>query len=53
MKRFLAAIQIAIVIFIVGFSTWQLYLGNFELAMAGFPFLIAYYVFIVALQRRR
>jgi hypothetical protein len=53
MKRILALIQIIIIILIVGFSTWQLYLGNFELAFVGFPFLIVYYVFIIASQRRR
>jgi len=52
MKRILAAIQVAIVIIIVGFATCQLYLGNFELALVAFPFLIAYYVFVVALKRR-
>jgi hypothetical protein len=52
MKRILALIQIVIIILIVGFGTWQLYLGHFELALASFPFLIIYYVFIVAGRNR-
>ena len=52
MKRILAAIQVIIIILIVGFGTWQLYLGNFELAVASFPFLVAYYVFVIAIRRR-
>jgi len=53
MKRILAVIQIIIIILIVGFSTWQLYLGNFEAALASFPLLVAYYLLIVSLQRRK
>jgi hypothetical protein len=53
MKRILAAIQVIIIVLIVGFGTWQLYLGNFELALASFPFLVVYYVFIIASQRRQ
>jgi hypothetical protein len=52
MKRILALIQIIIIILIVGFGTWQLYMGHFELALASFPFLIIYYVFIVAGRNR-
>jgi hypothetical protein len=52
MKRILAFIQIIIIILIVGFGTWQLYLGHFDLALASFPFLIIYYVFIVATRNR-
>ena len=53
MKKFLAFIQIIIIILIIGFGTWQLYLGNFELALASFPFLVIYYVFIVAGRNRQ
>ena len=53
MKRILAAIQFGIVILIVGFATWQLYMGNFELALAGFPILIAYYFLLLAFKRRQ
>jgi hypothetical protein len=53
MKRILAVIQIVVIILIVGFSTWQLFLGKFELAFACLPFLIIYYVFIISRQRRR
>lgn len=53
MKRILAVIQVIIIILIVGFGTWQLYLGNIEPALASFPFLIAYYLFVVSIQRRK
>lgn len=53
MKRILAVIQLIIIVLIVGFGTWQLYLGNFELAFVSFPFLIVYYLFVIARQRRQ
>jgi len=52
-KRILAIIQIIVIILIVGFSTWHLYRGNFELAFACLPFLLIYYVFIISRQQRR
>jgi hypothetical protein len=53
MKRILAVIQLIIIVLIVGFGTWQLYLGNFEMAFVSFPFLIVYYLFVIARQRRQ
>jgi hypothetical protein len=53
MKRILATIQIIIIVLIIGFATWQLFLGNFDQAFASFPLLIIYYVFIIARQRRQ
>lgn len=52
MKRFPAFIQLIVIILIVGFGTWQLYLGNFEPAFATLPLLLIYYVFIISRQRR-
>jgi len=52
MKRIQAVIHLIVIILIVGFGTWQLYLGNFEPAFTTLPLLIIYYVFIVARQRR-
>jgi hypothetical protein len=52
MKRILAVIQLIVIILIVGFGTWQLYLGHFEQAFVTLPFLIIYYVFIVSRQHR-
>jgi hypothetical protein len=52
MKRILAIIQIIVIILIVGFGTWQLYLGHFEQALATFPLLIVYYLFVTSRQRR-
>jgi hypothetical protein len=48
----MATIQIIVIILIVGFGTWQLYLGHFEQALASFPLLIIYYLFVTSRQRR-
>jgi len=50
--RFVAGLQILIVIGIVGFATWQLFLGNFAAAMATFPLLIIYWFFLTVWQKR-
>lgn len=53
MRRIAALIQVIVIILLVGFSTWQLFLGNFEAAFATLPLLIVYYVFVTAKQRRK
>lgn len=52
MNRILATIQIIIIILIVVFGTWQLFLGHFELAVASFPLLVIFYLFVTVRQRR-
>ena len=52
MKRILATIQIIVIILIIVFGTWQLYLGHFEQALASFPLLIIFYLFVTVRQRR-
>jgi len=52
MRRTAAAVQIAIVLLIVGYGTYHLFLGNFTQSYATLPFLIGYYLLIVAWQRR-
>jgi hypothetical protein len=38
------------VVFLVGFSTWQLFQGNLEAAFSSLPFLLIVYLFVM---RRR
>jgi hypothetical protein len=52
-KRSATLIQIAIVSLLIVYGTVSLFLGHFEGALITFPFLIFYYVFIVARQKRR
>jgi hypothetical protein len=52
MNRILAAIQMIIIILIVVFATWQLFLGHFEMALASFPLLVVFYLFVTIRQRR-
>lgn len=34
-------------VFLVGFSTWQLFLGNLEAAFSSLPFLLIVYLFLL------
>jgi hypothetical protein len=52
MKKAAAIIQIIIVLFIVGYGTYNLFLGNFEQSMTTLPLLVVYYVFMVARQKK-
>jgi len=52
MKKAAAIVQIVIVLFIVGYGTYNLFLGNFEQSMTTLPLLVVYYVFMVARQKR-
>ena len=51
-KKTAAVIQIAIVSLLIIYATVNLFLGHFEGAMITFPFLLLYYVYIVARQKR-
>ncbi len=53
MKKALTIAQLIIVAGIVIFGTVCLYAGNFGGAFATFPFLAFYYVFFVAIKKRR
>ncbi len=46
-------IQIVIVGLLIIYGTVNLYTGNFEGAFATFPFLLFYYVYVVARLKRR
>lgn len=53
MNKAAAVIQIIIVCSLIIYGTVSLFLGHFEGAMATFPFLLIYYVYVVGRQRRR
>jgi|ADurb_Gly_01_Slu_FD_contig_21_739380_length_246_multi_5_in_0_out_0_1 Ca2+/Na+ antiporter len=52
MRRTSALVQIVIILLVVGYGTYHLYRGNFEVSMSTLPFLVAYYVFVVVRQKR-
>jgi len=52
MKKTAAIVQIVIVLLIVGYGTYNLFLGNFEQSMTTLPLLVVYYVFVVVRQKR-
>lgn len=49
-KKVPAILLCLFVLFLVGFSTWQLFLGNLEAAFSSLPFLLIVYLFVM---RRR
>jgi hypothetical protein len=53
MKKAAVIIQIAIIGLIIIYGTVSLFMGNFEAAYATFPFLLIYYIYVVARQKRR
>lgn len=53
MVKIAAVIQILFILLIVGFSTYQLFQGRFELSLGVLPLLMGYYVFITARNRRK
>jgi hypothetical protein len=52
MKKIAAVIQIILVLLLVGFGTYHLFLGNFEVSMVTVPLLICYYLLMVALKKK-
>ena len=46
-KKLPAILLIAFVLFLVGFSTWQLFRGNLEAAFSSLPFLLIVYLFVM------
>ena len=45
-------LQIAVVLGLIGFATWQLFTGNFAVAMATFPLLVVFWFFLSYFHRR-
>jgi hypothetical protein len=52
MRKTAAIVQILIILLIVGFGTYHLYQGNFEVSIATMPLLLVYYVFVVGLRKK-
>jgi hypothetical protein len=50
MKKLPAILLFVFVLFLVAFSTWQLFHGNLEAAFSSLPFLLIIYLFVM---RRR
>jgi len=50
MKKPMAIFIILFALSVIGFGTWQLFLGNLEAAFSSFPFLLIIYVFIKPLR---
>jgi hypothetical protein len=53
MLRTAAVVQLLIIFLIVGFSTYQLFQGRFDLALGLLPFLMVYYIFVTVRNRRK
>lgn len=53
MVKVAVIIQIVFILLIVGFSTYQLFQGRFEISLGVLPFLMVYYVFVTARNRRK
>jgi hypothetical protein len=52
MKKIAAVIQIIVVLMLVGFGTYHLYLGNFEVSLVTVPLLVGYYLLMVSLKKK-
>jgi len=50
LKKLPAILLFIFVLFLVSFSTWQMFLGNLEAAFSSLPFLLIIYLFVM---RRR
>ena len=50
LKKLPMILLFVFVLFLVAFSTWQLFHGNLEAAFSAFPFLLIIYLFVI---RRR
>jgi hypothetical protein len=53
MAKAAAVVQLLIILLIVGFSTYQLFQGRFDLALGALPFLMVYYIFVTLRNRRK
>ena len=53
MLKAAAIVQLLFILLIVGFSTYALLQGRFDLAVGMLPFLMVYYVFVTVRRRRK
>lgn len=52
MTKTSAIVQIIIILFLVGLSTFYFFKGNFEVGLSVLPLLMLYYVFVTARRKR-
>jgi hypothetical protein len=52
LRRVVALVQFTVALLVVGFGTWQLFLGNLEAAFSTMPFLVIWYLFLMYGRRR-
>lgn len=52
MNKPAACVMLCVIIFLVGFATWQFYRGNLGGAMSTLPFLAIVYLLLVNRRRR-
>jgi hypothetical protein len=53
MVRAGAVVQLLFILLIVGFSTYQLFQGRFDLALGLLPLLMVYYIFVTLRKRKK
>jgi len=53
MVKAVAIVQLLFILLIVGFSTYQLFQGRFELSLGVLPILMGYYIFITVRNKRK
>jgi len=53
MTKITALVHVCVIVLIVGFSTYHLFRGNFELSLTVLPLLMGYYVFITARHKKK
>jgi Ca2+/Na+ antiporter len=52
MRKTAAIVQLIIILVIVGFGTYHLYQGNFEVSVATMPLLLIYYFLVVGFRKK-
>lgn len=53
MLKAAAIVQLLFILLIVGFSTYALFQGRFDLAIGFLPLLMVYYIFVTVRRRRK
>jgi hypothetical protein len=52
MRKTAAIVQLIIILVLVGFGTYHLYQGNFEVSVATMPLLLIYYFLVVGFRKK-
>ena len=53
MLKVAAVVNLLFILLMVGFSTYQLFQGRFDLALGTLPLLMVYYIFVTARHKRK